>query len=260
MDFTLWLVEFLLGLFVFIFGVCIGSFLNVIVYRVPHGISIAKGRSFCPNCHETLRNVDLIPIFSFLFLRGKCHNCKQKISLRYPLVETFTGLIAVLCYLQYGYSFKLVTAFAVAAILIAISLIDLDTMTIPNGLLIAMIVPAAAAVFAFPETGILSRLIGFFAVSLPLLLLTLCIRGSFGGGDIKLMAVGGFLLGWKNTILAGFIGILLGGIAAVILLVSRKKGRKEHMAFGPYLAVGIFVALLYGDRLIGWYLRLFGLV
>lgn len=254
------LILFLLYLFVFIFGICIGSFLNVVVYRVPNGISIAKGRSFCPTCKQQIKSYDLIPILSFLFLGRKCRYCKQKISFRYPLVELFTGIMAVLLFVRFDFTWRALAAFVLYAILIAVALIDLDTMTIPNGLVLALVVPAICAIFLFPEVSIWSRIIGFFVVSVPMLLLAWWIDGCFGGGDIKLMAVCGFLLGWQNALLATFIGILLGGLYAVFLLLTKRTGRKDHIAFGPFLAFGVALAFVFGTQVIGTYLSWFGLV
>lgn len=250
-------INFSLYLYIFVIGCVIGSFLNVIIYRVPKEISFAKGRSFCPDCQAQIKGIHNVPVFSYLWLRGKCAYCGEKISIRYPLVELFTGLLAVFIFWRYGLSFQWAVVFIVGSILICITMIDFDTLTIPNGLVIALMGPALLCFFVFPEVGILSRVIGIFAVSLPMLILTLFIGDAFGGGDIKLMAVAGFMLGWGNTVLATFIGLVLGGIVAVFLLA--RKTADKHMAFGPYLCVGIMTSLLFGDIIIRWYLNLFGL-
>ncbi len=251
------LIQFILYLYVFVVGIVIGSFLNVVIYRVPLAISVAKGRSFCPNCQAPIKGYHNIPVFSYLWLRGKCADCGQPISIRYPLVELFTGLLALLILAVYGFSFQWLVVFSAGAILICITMIDFDTMIIPNGLVLALMAPALVSFFFFPELGLLSRVIGIVAISLPMLLLTLFIPDAFGGGDIKLMAVAGFMLGWGDTLLAAFIGILLGGAVAVYLLL--KKTTAKHMAFGPYLCIGIMTALLFGDIIIRSYLNLFGL-
>lgn len=144
-------------------------------------------------------------------------------------------------------------------ILVAITMIDFDTMTIPNGLVIALIVPTIAMELIHPEISLLERIIGFFIISLPMYLLIIVIPDCFGGGDVKLIAVGGFLLGWKLTLVAGFIAILLGGCYAVWLLLSKKSKKGAHIAFGPYLSIGIVVSLLYGNSLLNAYLSLFQL-
>ncbi|MEO1815712.1 MAG: prepilin peptidase [Acetobacterium sp.] len=250
-------INFILYLYIFVIGIVIGSFLNVVIYRVPKEISFAKGRSFCPHCQAQIKGYHNVPVFSYLWLRGKCADCGEPISIRYPLVELFTGLMAVLVFAVYGFSFQWLVVFAAGAILICITMIDFDTMTIPNGLVIALMAPALLSFFFFPQVGILSRVIGIFVISLPMLALALVIPDAFGGGDIKLMAVAGFMLGWGNTLLATFIGLLLGGAVAVYLLAQKTKDK--HMAFGPYLCIGIMTALLFGDIIIQWYFNLFGL-
>lgn len=255
----LFLAYFLLYALVILFGSCIFSFINVVIYRVPLGISVAKGRSFCPRCKATLSPADLVPVLSFLLLRGRCRRCGEKIAPRYLLVELLGGVLAALCYQRFGFTPQMLLCFAVAAILTTIAFIDQDTMTIPNGLNIILVVPAVLAVFLFPQISLVSRAIGLLAVSLPMFLLTLVIPDCFGGGDIKLVAVCGFLLGWQGMLLTGFIALLLGGAYGVVLLVRSRENRKSHFAFGPYLCIGGLVAILYGEAVIAAYLRFFGL-
>jgi leader peptidase (prepilin peptidase)/N-methyltransferase len=250
-------INFILYLYIFVVGIVIGSFLNVVIYRVPKELSFAKGRSFCPHCQAQIKGYHNVPVFSYLWLRGKCADCGEPISIRYPLVELVTGLMAILIFAVYGFSFQWLVVFTAGAILICITMIDFDTMIIPNGLVIALMAPALLSFFFFPQVGILSRVIGIFVISLPMLALALFIPDAFGGGDIKLMAVAGFMLGWGHTLLATFIGLLLGGAVAVYLLAQKTKDK--HMAFGPYLCIGIMTALLFGDIIIQWYFNLFGL-
>lgn len=250
-------INFILYVYIFVIGIVVGSFLNVVIYRVPKELSFAKGRSFCPHCNAQIKGYHNVPVFSYLWLRGKCADCGERIAIRYPLVELLTGIMAILIFAVYGVSFQWLVVFSAGAILICITMIDFDTMTIPNGLIIALMVPALLSFFVFPQVGILSQFVGIFVVSLPMLILVLFIPEAFGGGDIKLMAVAGFMLGWGNTLLATFIGLLLGGTVAVSLII--KKTKDKHMAFGPYLCIGIMTALLFGDIMIQWYFSLFGL-
>ncbi len=246
----------LIYILVFAFGAVIGSFLNVLIYRLPRKINFVKGFSYCPKCEHRLYPKDLVPVFSWLFLRGKCRYCGEPISPRYMLVELFSGALSLTLYIFY----PLPTAalyFAIGAILLTLTLIDADTQEIPDSLNIAIFLCGIASIWVLGDVTILSRVIGIFAISVPLLLLAIFISGAFGGGDIKLMAAAGFLLGWQNAIVAAFIGIILGGIYGIILLARRKKGRKEHFAFGPCLAVGIFTSLLWGQYIIDWYLDFF---
>ena len=141
----------------------------------------------------------------------------------------------------------------ILAILLLISLIDAHEMIIPNGLSIALLACGTLAIYFIPEITITSRFIGLACVSLPLLLISLLFPGSFGGGDVKLMAAAGFLLGWQNTFIAACIGLTIGGIYGVYLMAFGKKGAKEHFAFGPALCVGIALALFFGSQIGGWY-------
>ncbi len=148
------------------------------------------------------------------------------------------------------------TVFSLLTLLLIIAQIDQQTMEIPNGLVIACIVPAAMAVFAFPDVTLTERLIGFFSVSLPLFAITLAVPGAFGGGDIKLMAVIGFFLGWKMSLTAFMLAVFSGGIYGIGLLLSKKKGAKEHFAFGPFLCAGTALTLFVGEWLLSWYLSI----
>lgn len=251
------LVNLMLFFIVFVYGVCIGSFLNVVIYRVPNGISIAKGRSYCPKCNKKIKNYDLIPILSYILLKGKCINCKETISMRYPLIELFTGLIAVITFIARGFSLEAVIIFLIAAILIAIAMIDFDTMTIPNELIIAIVPLVLVMAYLQNDISIISRIIAFFEISIPMVILNCFVQDSFGGGDVKLISVCGIMLGWQNTLLAMFIAILIGGFYAIYLLVSGKSKKGAHIAFGPYICIGVYMAMIYGNEIINIYLNLF---
>ena len=172
-----------------------------------------------------------------------------------------TAEISLLCFGGWnGYWHEInlcvVTVFSLLTLLLIIAQIDQQTMEIPNGLVIACIVPAAMAVFAFPDVTLTERLIGFFSVSLPLFAITLAVPGAFGGGDIKLMAVIGFFLGWKMSLTAFMIAVFSGGIYGIGLLLSKKKGAKEQFAFGPFLCAGTALTLFVGEWLLSWYLSI----
>lgn len=247
-----------LYVYAFVIGCCIASFINVVIYRVPLGISIAKGRSFCPACEHQLNALDLIPIVSYVFLRGKCRYCGSHIPVRDTLLEILGGLLGMLCFYRFGFDWMTIIAFAFAMVMVAISMIDLDTMEIPNGLIIACLIIAVISV-AFMNVSILDRSIGFFILSLPLCLLNYIVPDSFGGGDIKLLAVCGLMLGWKYVLVGMFIAVVIAGVYATYLMLSHKVDRKGHIAFGPYICFGMFVVLLYGEPILNWYLSLFGL-
>lgn len=250
----------ILGIILFFFGASVFSFLNVVIYRVPKGISFVTGRSMCPGCGKNLRGIDMVPVLNWFYLRGKCHFCKARISVRYPLIETLGGGLSLLCVWKFGISFQALTVFAFLCVLTVTAMVDLDTMEIPNGFVIAAAVVGVLSIGAFPELSIISRIIGVFSVSVPLLLITLLVPGGFGGGDIKLMAACGIFLGWKVSLLSLCFGILTGGLYGIWLLAARRKGRKDHFAFGPFLCLGMTVALFWGERVLNWYLGFFSII
>lgn len=249
----------LVYIYVFIVGACIASFMNVVIYRVPNHLDFVRGRSFCPKCHNTLYARDMIPILSWILRKGKCRFCGEPISFRYPFVECIGGILGVLLFHRYGFSWDTILVFAFAMILLAIAMVDLDTMEIPNGFILFCVLLAIFFFILHPEIGFINRCVGFFIVSVPMYLMNILIVESFGGGDIKLMAVCGFILGFKNILLAMFIGVILAGVYAIYLVGSRKTSKKDYIAFGPYLCVGIMIALLYGNDIIHAYLSFFGL-
>lgn len=253
------LLEGILNALVFAAGASVFSFMNVVIYRLPRKISFVRGRSHCPACGAMLKWYDMVPVLNWFYLRGKCRGCGARISFRYPAVECLGGVLALLCLGRFGWQYSAVTAFFLMAVLTAVAFIDADTMEIPNGLPILVFVLAVAGALLGMEPSLSSRLIGFFAVSAPMLLLTLAVPGAFGGGDIKLMAAAGAFLGWKLSLVAAFLAIVAGGIYGVYLLASKKKGRKEHFAFGPFLCAGIGAAVLWGDAILNWYLQLYAL-
>lgn len=245
-------------LYAFIVGMCIASFMNVVIYRVPNHLDFVKGRSFCPNCHETLKPYDMIPVLSWIILKGKCRNCKSNISIRYPIIEFIGGVLAVWIFHHFMFTWDTILVFSLSMILLVISMVDIDTMEIPNGFIISCLICAIISVFLHPEISIVTRLIGLLVVSVPMCLINLIVNDSFGGGDIKLIAVCGFVLGWSYTLLATFIAIILAGLYAIYLIASKKLDKKDHIAFGPYLCFGVFIAIMYGTQIINTYLSLFG--
>lgn len=251
------LAYIILYLLVFLIGSTVGSFLNVVVYRVPRKISFVKGRSHCTSCNKELEFRDMVPVFSWLFLKGRCRNCGAKISPRYPIVEALTGIFAILSVLSYGFTLDAILVFYTIAVLIAVAFVDIDTMTIPNGFLIALLIPGIILILAGNDVMWYERLIGFFAVSLPMFIIAYIVPNAFGGGDIKLMAVCGLILGWKNVLIAFFIGVLCAGVYAIIALAKKEAEMKSKFAFGPYLALGTAVSLLYGTPILNAYLNTF---
>ncbi|MDD3253181.1 MAG: prepilin peptidase [Lachnospiraceae bacterium] len=253
------LIETILMAFIWLLGACIFSFLNVVIYRVPRKISFVRGFSHCPDCGHQLSGLDMIPVFSWLALRGHCRYCKCSVSPRYTWVELFGGCMALLCVFKIGYNLAALTVFAFLGMLTVVAFVDIDTMEIPDGFVLAILIIGVVSIVTMPGISLAERLIGVFAVSLPLLLITLAVPGAFGGGDIKLMGACGLLLGWKLSLVSLFLAVLTGGLYGIYLLAAKKKGRKEHFAFGPFLCAGMCLALFWGTSLTRWYLGLCGL-
>lgn len=255
-------VMWIFYMIIFLMGASVFSFVNVLIYRIPAQMPFANDRSICPACKHVLNGYDMIPVLSYLILGGRCRFCKAKISVRYPFIEVLGGCLAVFSFYWFGKLedgslkgiLQAVLIFILLAILTAISFIDIDTLEIPNGLVIAVFICGLVSVVLFPEMGIPARIIGIFAISIPMLILTLLVAGAFGGGDIKLMAAAGLLLGWRCVIVAFLAAVLTGGIYGIYLLASKKKDRKGQFAFGPFLCVGIAAAVFAGENIIQWYM------
>jgi len=269
-----------LYVFAAVFGACIGSFINVVIARLPiKGAFLSNSRSKCSECNSVLKLYDLIPIFSWLILGGKCRSCKVKISPRYSIIELMGAVFAVFCLYHFwlsnysslthieqlllfdfaNFNFAAIIAYGVIMILIAVSVIDYNTSEIPDSLIITLIPFAIVSIWLFPDVTLLSRIIGFFSIALPMFLICMLVSGAFGGGDIKLMAVCGFFLGWQLSLVAFFIALIAGGVVAVYFMASGKRKKGQHMVFGPALCIGITLALFYGNDIIRFYLGLFGI-
>lgn len=246
----------LLYVYSFVVGSCVASFINVVIYRVPLSISIAKGRSFCPYCYHQLRAVDLIPVLSYICLGGHCRYCHKHIGIRDTLLEVLGGLLGMLCFYKFGFSYMTIISFVFSMLLVAITFIDLDTMEIPDSLVIGCFIVGFLSI-PFFNIDILSRIIGIFILSVPLIILNMVIPNSFGGGDIKLLGACGFFMGWVSVLIGMFIAIILAGGYSIYIMLVHKTGRSEHIAFGPYICIGMFISLLYGQQLLNIYLGLF---
>lgn len=247
-----------LSLLWFALGASLFSFLNVVAFRLPRGEGIVRGRSYCPACGRTLGPGELIPCLSYLLLRGRCRGCGARIPFRDTLVEFLGGFLTLLCVLRWGETEPLRAALvlAVLSILTAAALIDVDTLEIWDRFHVLLLACAAAAVAVFPEVTLPERLIGCFAVSLPMLVLALLIPGGFGGGDIKLSFALGALLGWKGMVTAIFLALLGAGAKCVWLLARKKVAPGDKIAFGPFLCVGGGIALFLGGAPLDWWLGL----
>lgn len=241
---------------IFLFGIVIGSFLNVLICRIPRKENFVKVRSHCEACGYQLQWYDLIPLFSYLFLGGKCRKCKAIISIQHPIIEALNGVLYVLVFMRYGLSMESVVFCLLFSALLALSVIDFKTYEIPVGF--QYFIGGLGIVRVLLDYGNwLDYVIGFFAVSGFLYLLFLVSRGAaIGGGDVKLMAVCGLFLGWKLIIFAFIAGCIVGSV--IHLLRMRFSGQSHVLAMGPYLAAGVMLAVLWGESFLAWYMNLIG--
>jgi len=263
----------LTSILVFVSGMCIGSFLNCVIYRLAlPNFSFWKNlgglsRSFCPHCKHVLSWRDLFPVFSFLFLKGKCRYCRKKISWQYPLVEALTALVFLLIFNLQISNLKIINlafAFYVACVLIIIFVYDLKHYIIPDKVLFPAIIIAAGVRILDFGLGILdfnNLLSYFFAVIAAagfFLIIFLISRGRWMGfGDVKLAVLMGLLLGFSNVLAALFLAFFFGAIIGVILMVFKGKKLKSEIPFGPFLILGTFISMFWAPQIIQWYLNLF---
>ncbi len=246
-----------LYILVFLYGIIIGSFLNVCIYRIPKKENIATTRSHCMSCGYQLKWYDLVPLFSYLALRGKCRKCGSRISVQYPLVEALNGALYLLVFWRYGLSVDSLLYCLLFSALIVLSVIDFRTYEIPVGINIFILTLGLIRIVT-DMSHWLSYGIGLLSVSIPLLLIYLVTKGrGIGGGDVKLMAAAGLLIGWKLNVLGFLLGCMLGSIIHVCRMKLSGEGRT--LAMGPYLAMGIAISVMWGEQMIAWYLSFMGL-
>lgn len=266
---------------VFFYGICIGSFLNVVIYRLPRNESLIKRSSHCTTCGAKIRPIDIIPIVSWVFiLHGKCRSCGEKISPRYPIVEALNGIVYVVTFAVMDFHLKSLLYCFFFSLLICLGFMDWDTMEMDLRLLAGIVIlgiPLLVISMLSPETvqklpeflqfedvTVLEHLIGLVCVSIPFFIIGeisgAIIRKRTGSeeirrgielGDTLIMGAGGFLIGWKAAIMAAFFGIL---IAAVCGLINKYRSGESKFAFGPYLAIGLFLGALFGDQIMDWYI------
>ena len=240
-----------------VIGLFIGSFLNVCIHRIPREESIVFPSSRCPKCREKIRPWDNIPVLSYLFLRGRCRHCKEKISPRYPLVETLSALIALAMLYRFGLTAAFFIYYAWACVLLVITFIDIDYQIIPDSLSIGGIVVGLALVWWLP-VSYPEALIGL-GVGAGLLIVViygyyfLTGKQGMGGGDVKLLGMIGVFTGWEGVLFTIFMGSLLGSLVGIPWALLQKKNMQAAIPFGPFLALGAFIHVLFGDMLIDWY-------
>lgn len=250
-------MESLIYLLVIIYGLIIGSFLNVLIFRIPEKEDFVVERSHCMNCGYQLAWYDMIPVFSYLFLKGKCRKCGQPISKQYPIIEALNAVLYFVVFYVNGITFQSSVYCFVTSALLVISVIDFRTFEIPLGLTIFIGVMGIVCA-AMDYKHISLYIIGMCSVGLFLEILFILSNGNWiGGGDATLMMAAGLVVGWKKIIVAFFLACILG---AVIHSIRMKVSDEDHvLALGPYLAMGIYIVMIWGDKLINWYCDISGL-
>ncbi len=253
---------------IFLLGLAVGSFLNVCVYRLPAGESVVSPPSHCRACGVRLGPADLIPVLSYILRRGRCRACGAPFPARYALVELATGALFAWCFFVFGLGPGLLKALVLTSFLVVITLIDYDHQLILDKVLVWLAgagvainlsfayAPLGGSFLALPVDPLAMLLGGLLGGGL-LLAIALVTRGGMGGGDIKFAAALGLWFGWQQTLLALFLSFLIGGAGGAVLLLFRLRGRKDFIPFGPFIAAGAFVTLLYGPDLLAWYVGRF---
>lgn len=249
----------MIGIFMLIIGLVIGSFLNVCIFRIPREESISFPPSHCMKCGTRIKTYDLFPVISYFILKGKCRKCGDKISIRYPLIELFTGILFLLIYLKFGLTLDLIKFTLLSCFLIVIGMIDLDTTdvylkTTRSGMAIGGVFVIIAffngnSYLPFIYGGVLGGGV------IGLIVLATLGRG-MGTGDIEICLLCGLFLGFKPALVMLFFSFVLGGIIGVFLMVAKKKSGKYAIPFGPFIVMGTFIAMFYGEQIVNWYLSL----
>ncbi|WP_291572448.1 prepilin peptidase [Clostridium sp. UBA4548] len=252
-------IKILAYILVIAYGLVIGSFLNVCVYRIPLSQSIVYPPSNCTNCNSKLKWNDLIPVFSYIFLRGKCRYCGSKISIRYPIQELLTAIIFLATYLHYGLSLYFIKFVILFCFLIVISNIDIKFQDVYIVTTIPGIV--IGTIFAVVEKYLYSASLGNYLLGAiiagGIISIVVYSTGAMGKGDIEIALLCGIFLGWKYSLIMIVLSFVSGGIIGVMLIVFKIKGRKDYIAFGPYLALGTLLVIFFGNNILNWYLQLF---
>lgn len=255
--------QFITGLTIFTIGLVIGSFSNVCIYRLPRDESLIFPGSHCPKCNKPIKYYDNIPLISYLILKGKCRYCQEKISGQYPLVEFLTGFIYLVLFLSYGLQLRTFVYMLFCSALIIIIFIDLKEKIIPDVISLPFIALGFLLSFVPNNLSPINSLLGILVGGGSLFLIAvvgsyLFKKEAMGGGDIKLAAMVGAFLGWQLTLLSLFLGFLLGSIVGIIILIKNKgnKDQSDSIPFGPFIALGTVIALLFGKAIIDWYLMI----
>ncbi len=255
-------MDILYQFFAFVYGLCVGSFMNVCIYRLPLNRSLIRPASACPQCGRPIPFYDNIPVFSFLLLRGRCRNCGAGISWRYPLVELLGGLTALAVVTRFGPGLPALVYFVFVAALIVVTFIDIDHRIIPDVISLPGIVLGPAASFLLPRTTLTDALLGILVGGGSLLAVAVVYKAvakkeGMGMGDVKLLAMIGAFIGWRGVLFTIFVGSLVGSLVGfVIVLAQHRKDLKLAVPFGPFLSLGAILYVFAGPPLIDWYFQL----
>ncbi len=248
--------------YIFIIGACIGSFLNVCIYRIPENKSIVFPGSFCPKCNKNIPFYLNFPILSYLFLIGRCKFCKTSISVRYPIIEALTGLFALLTFLWFGLTLVMLYWFVFICVLLTLSFIDIDHQIIPDIISLPGIIVFASSFYFIPDMTLKHTLIGIFAgggslFAVAYIYTLIRKQEGMGGGDIKLLAMIGAAIGIKGVFFTIFAGSLLGTITGfLIMLYNQVANMQLKIPFGPFLSMGAILYIFFGTEIINWYVSL----
>lgn len=250
-----------MAILILIYGLIIGSFLNVCINRIPRKESIAWPGSHCPNCNTYLRWYDNIPLISYVLLLGKCRYCGDKISFQYPIVELLNGILCLIMFYKFNFNLNFIYYSLLSSILLIITFIDLKEMIIPDELvviiLILAIIQKCTNFFLYDlSLDLLNSILGFLLAGGLFLAIVILSKGGMGGGDVTLIASLGFILGIKYILLNIFLSFLLGAIISIFLLSSKLKTQKDPIPFGPFIVVAFFITVLWGQAIINWYFYL----
>lgn len=246
---------FKIYIFIIILGLVIGSFLNVCIYRIPQKKSIIYPSSHCTKCGHKLYVLDLIPVISYIALKGKCRYCKSKISLRYLIIEITNSLLYVVLFIKFKLTLEFFSYCFLISLLLVVFVIDLRYKIIPNkinlfGFSIILTIKILESLYYLSFAPLLDSTLGLLIGAVPILLVILITNGGMGAGDMKLMAVIGMWFGLKFTYLVLVIGILAASIMAIILLVTKQSTKKSELPFAPFLFISTFICLIFGQNIL----------
>lgn len=243
---------------VLLYGLIIGSFLNVCIYRIPNEKSIIMPNSYCPKCDNNLKWYDNIPLISYIYLLGRCRYCKDKISLQYPIIEILNTFVYIVLFYKFKLSIDFVFLAVLSSLLIIIFFIDLKHMIIPDILIIIILILTIlykiVNYYIYDMSlDIINSLIGFIISGFIFLFIIIVSQGGMGGGDLTLISALGFILGIKLILLNIFLSFIVGAFISILLLIFKIKSRDNPIPFGPFIILSFYIVVFYGNDILNWY-------